>query len=674
MLGNTVQLGINIVSDASGAAAGLQQTSGMFGRISVGAVAVAGAVLGVGVAAGKMAYDAVGAAGDLEQSIGAVDTVFKGSAGQIHDWATSAAQDVGLARNEYNELGTLIGTQLKNGGTAMDQLAPKTNELIGLGADLSSMFGGDTKDAVAALSSALKGERDPIERYGVSLNQARIDAKAAELGFKKVDGALSAEANQAATLALIMDQTADAHGNFAKEGDTLQGKQQRFNAAMANTQAIIGTALLPIVTALFGVFNDQLAPILGDLATAFGAWMGGLDLAGWWAGLTGSVTGAGDALAGIQGIISAIVGWFTSRLQPALDGLAGAFVARFAAILAIGQELAAGLWARLEPLLPQIGGIFARIGETIVGAVQIITIVWNGLTDALMWAWDIAGPYLIDIIATTWTAIIGVIQPAIDLVAAIIGTVLAALQGDWATAWTGCQDILTAAWDLIVAVVTGAVDIVASVIGAALGIISGVWESAWAAISGALAPIWASITTAVSDGITDVLGWFAGLPGRILGALGDLGSLLVGAGRAIIDGLLAGLRASWGKVTDFVGGIADWIAANKGPLSYDAGLLVPAGLAIMGGLVAGLRSQRPALGRELDAITNQIADTSATIAAPTIPAPTLTPAPTPSADNDNTGRQVHIHVDGAFVGDEVALAREVERLLAQLRAVEGAPA
>ena len=39
MLGNTVQLGINIVSDASGAAAGLQQTSGMFGRISVGAVA-----------------------------------------------------------------------------------------------------------------------------------------------------------------------------------------------------------------------------------------------------------------------------------------------------------------------------------------------------------------------------------------------------------------------------------------------------------------------------------------------------------------------------------------------------------------------------------------------------------------------------------------------------------
>src|SRR5699024_3884848 len=160
-----------------------------------------------------------------------------------------AAQDVGLAQNEYNELGTLIGTQLKNGGTAMDQLAPKTNNLIKLGADLSSMFGGTSREAVEALYSALKGEREPIETYGVSLNQAKIDAEAAALGFKKVGGALSTEANQAATLSLIMKQTADAHGNFAKESSTLQGQQQRVAAEFANIKSAIGTAFLPAITA-----------------------------------------------------------------------------------------------------------------------------------------------------------------------------------------------------------------------------------------------------------------------------------------------------------------------------------------------------------------------------------------------------------------------------------------
>src|SRR5699024_7722517 len=104
-------------------------------------------------------------AGDLEQSVGAIEAVFKSGASQMSTWSQTAATDVGLTKNEFNELGTLMGAQLKNGGTAMEDLAPKTKSLIELGADLSSMFGGNTADAVGALSSALKGERDPIEKY-----------------------------------------------------------------------------------------------------------------------------------------------------------------------------------------------------------------------------------------------------------------------------------------------------------------------------------------------------------------------------------------------------------------------------------------------------------------------------------------------------------------------------
>ena len=52
--------------------------------------------------------------------------------------------------------------------------------------------------------------------------------------------------------------------------------------------------------------------------------------------------------------------------------------------------------------------------------------------------------------------------------------------------------------------------------------------------------------------------------------------------------LLSGLKSAWGGVTDFVGGIADWIASHKGPIEYDRRLLVPHGRAIMAGLGEGL--------------------------------------------------------------------------------------
>ena len=169
------------VGDSGGKTLG-GKVGGAFKGVVGPLLAAAGAV-----GMGMFVSSAVKAAGGLEQSIGAINSVFKSGAGGMLEWSSGAATAVGLTRNEFNELGTLIGSQLKNAGVAMSDLGPKTNELIGLGADLSSMFGGTSREAVEALSSALKGERDPIEKYGVSLKQASSDSKAAELGNEKVN-------------------------------------------------------------------------------------------------------------------------------------------------------------------------------------------------------------------------------------------------------------------------------------------------------------------------------------------------------------------------------------------------------------------------------------------------------------------------------------------------------
>lgn len=206
--------------------------------------------------------EVIGAASDLQQSMGGVDAVFKQSAGEIHAWAQNANTALGLSENAANEFATVLGSQLKNAGTPLDQVAGKVENLVSLGADLAATYGGTTADAVESLSAALKGEMDPIEKYGISLNAAMLQQKAATMG---IDGAVASwdtATKQQVILAAITDQSTDALGQFAKQSDSTAEKQQIANAKWTDAKAKLGDALLPTVNKV----TDSLAKMADFVA------------------------------------------------------------------------------------------------------------------------------------------------------------------------------------------------------------------------------------------------------------------------------------------------------------------------------------------------------------------------------------------------------------------------
>jgi len=511
--------GIDTEADKAGQSSGKRFTN----SFKAGMAGIGGVFAAAGI--GSFMSDAVQGAGNLEQSVGAIESVFKGSSGQMKDWSKDAAKNLGLTQDEFNTLGTLIGSQLKNGGTAMDKLAPKTNELVTMGADLSSMFGGSTKEAVEALSSALKGERDPIEKYGVSLNQSKIDAEAAALGYEKVGGALSAEATQAATLSLITKQTADAHGNFAKESDTFAHKQQVMSARWEDLKTQIGGQFLPVLSKAFGYITDTVLPELGkfgDRLRDVGQWI--RDNSAWLIPLTVAVAGYAAAM-GALSIISTVRGW--------LAAAAGAQWGLNAAMSAnpIGLVIA-GIAALVAGFILAYNNI-GWFKDAVDGAIK-------GIGGFFTWLWQ-------DIIVPAWDGIVGVIQGVISW---FQGTMLPIIKGvidgiggvfSWLyenvikPVWNGISTAVNAAWLIIRWIFQALVAVVQKVIAPAFqwlyntvikpvfdgisaaiswawnNIIRPVFSAVWGFINNTLGPVfnwlWKTIIKPAFDGIGSAIKW-----------------------------------------------------------------------------------------------------------------------------------------------------------------------
>ena len=383
--------GVEAEAEAAGRA-----SSGKFKSAFTGALTAAGGLF-AGVQLFDFGRDAIFKAGDIEQSIGAVDAVFKGSADRMHEYAATASSTVGISTNAYNELAAKLGASLKNGGTSIDELGEKTNGLIQLGADLSSLYGGTTAEAIDAISAALRGETDPIERYGISLNDAALTAKGLELGIKKVGGSFSTQEKQLLTQALLFEQSTDAQGNFSRESDTFAHKMQVASARMEDMKTKIGSALLPTVVNLMDAFGEKLNPVLTEVGGGFKAFGAA------WEQFDGDVTSAGFpgfmevAAFAIRGFYESVKQWVVDNIIPVFRDVliptlqnAGAGIAEFFRGLFAVPDGEPGAVSIMRSIGDAVRNTFTFIKDTaswwgpFAAGIGIVVTAYNGWQKATM--------------------------------------------------------------------------------------------------------------------------------------------------------------------------------------------------------------------------------------------------------------------------------------------------
>lgn len=249
--------------EAEKKAAGLGGTLRRVGEVAAG-VLLADALQRGAQRARALISESVKAASDLGESVNAVNKIFGSASEAVQAWGRENANAIGLSTRAFNQAATPLGSMLKNQGLALDSVREHTIKLTGRAADMASVFNTNVMDALVAIQAGLRGEQDPLERYGVSLSAVSVEARALADTHKTSTSQLTLQEKALARLNLIYDQTASTAGDFRDTSDGLANSQRIATARMEEAKAKIGGVFIPVM-AKAAQITGQLAGTLTSL-------------------------------------------------------------------------------------------------------------------------------------------------------------------------------------------------------------------------------------------------------------------------------------------------------------------------------------------------------------------------------------------------------------------------
>jgi hypothetical protein len=234
--------------------------------LKAGALAFAAVGAAAGAMAIKIGKDAIGAASDFSEEISKSRVIFGEASKDIEDFAKTAANSLGQSKKQAVSAASTFATLGKAAGLTGKDLSKFSIGFVKLASDLASFNNTSPEDAIQAIGAALRGEAEPIRRYGILLNDATLKNEALALGLIKTTKEALSPANKVlAAQAAIYKQTSDAQGDFGRTSDGLANSQRILAANIEDVKITLGESLLPVALKFSDFLKNNLVPALRGL-------------------------------------------------------------------------------------------------------------------------------------------------------------------------------------------------------------------------------------------------------------------------------------------------------------------------------------------------------------------------------------------------------------------------
>lgn len=333
-----------------------------------------------------------------------------------------------------------------------------------------------------------------------------------------------------------------------------------FKTAWTTLGSVLGF-IIPIIANIAGVLIDILGPVIGFLIdlipVLWNALKFGVDVIGT---LIGAVIEVGKWFYDVFVAIANVVKTAFDFIGGVIGTVWSVIEAPIRAVLGVVRAIFEAAWAAIQAgvsiFMLALKTAFGLLDEYIVRPVrEAWDFIWEKVIRPVM---DAIGNFVQekwDQIKALWDTIYGFIVPPIqeawDWIKGFIDRTMGNVESDVSSKWESIKAIWQSAVDRVVAIADKVKEFVDKV-----------------------KQFFNDLKNAASGGTDEFIAFVKGIPGRVLDALANFGSLLYQKGRDLIQGLIDGIKSKIGAVSDAMGGIMNTITgwlpgspAEVGPLS-----------------------------------------------------------------------------------------------------------
>ncbi|QWS69683.1 tape measure protein [Microbacterium phage WilliamStrong] len=635
---------------------GASDTDSKLGKLVSGGLKGAGmAVLGFATAAvtagAALTAGVLAQTAQYEQNIGGIETMFKGSAGKMEQYAAEAYKTAGLSANEYMSQATSFSAALLQGlGGDTEKAAEVANRAITDMSDNAAKFGSNIGDIQNAYQGFAKQNYTMLDNLklgygGTASEMARLVNESGVMGDSftaTAENINSVSYDQIiAAIGAVQDKMGITGTTAAEAAQTISGSVDMLKGSFANLLAGLGRADADVATLAGNVITSfetvlgNVVPVIENIGAniaTLGPQLGSMmqSLVGAISAAIPAVLGAGVAM--IDGLITGITGALPSLVTALVPGIvalveslsgmlpllvdagAQAVVALVTGLAGAAPQLVTsltegitGMVASLIQALPLLleAGIQLVMGlaQGILESIPIIIEMLPTLIDGIV-QFIISGvPMLLEAAIQLFTGILDALPQVITQLVAILPTlitsVITALLGAIPliiqAGITLLTSLVTALPQIITTIVAALPQIITSVITAVLGAIPQLIQAGiqlFIALIGALPQIISTIIAAIPQII-----------GGVIGALIQAIPQIISTGVQVIGALAKGFPQAMGTI---LGGIGTVLSGIWQALQNGVGQVITIGGNIVRGIWEGISGAAGWLFNQIGGFVNDV--------------------------------------------------------------------